>query len=289
MLWLVLALVSAILTAVSSVLDKKILKKEHSLQFAFLNAIFNVLISVVLFVFVSFDLLDLTLVFVIYLGSWISVIAGWLMLKSTRHEELSSVIPLSNLSPLILLILGAIFLGERLSLIQLGGAMLLVVGVYVLEAAVYGSPAKLLDLSKTKYAWLMIAGVFIGAFGVLVDKVVLNFLEVISYIIILQFFLALNYFILFYVREGQYLGETVRLGRRDWKSLGMISLLTIVNRLVYATAISAAYASLVITVKRLSTLFSTVAGGAFFHEKHLALKLGACLLMIAGVYFVIAF
>jgi len=45
--------------------------------------------------------------------------------------------------------------------------------------------------------------------------------------------------------------------------------------------------SLVIPIKRMSTLISTVVGGELFGEEHLLRKSVACLVMIAGAYLII--
>ena len=288
MLWLVLALFSAILTAAVSLLEKKTLMHEYPLQFSLCSALLNFVLSIPLFLFVDFTALDLPLVAIIYVASWLNVIATWLILRGVKHEEISSVTPLMNLSPVILLLLAAFFLGEQLSTIQAGGAMLMVIGVYLLETAVYGSPVTLLNFKKAKYAWLTMGGVFVLAFCALADKIVLNALTAVSYILLIQVFLAANYVLLFLAVERNRLEDALAVGRRDWKKISAISVLTVANRLALANAISATYVTLAITVKRLSTLFSTLAGGALFNEKNIALKVAACGLMVAGVYFVVA-
>ncbi|NYZ74920.1 EamA family transporter [Candidatus Micrarchaeota archaeon] len=288
LIWLALALLSAFLTAAVSLLEKKTLMREHSLQFSLLCALLNFFLSIALVYFVDFSALDLGLVLIIYGASWLNVIANWFILKGIRHEELSSITPLMNLSPLVLLLLAAFFLGEKLTALQGGGALLMVIGVYLLETAVYGSPSTLLKFDKTKYVWIAMVGIFLLAFCALADKIVLNALTAISYILLIQVFIAVNYLILFIALERDKFSDILPAARRDWKKLGAISVLTIANRLALASAISITYVSLAITVKRLSTLFSTIAGGALFNEKHLALKVAACGLMVAGVYFVIA-
>ncbi|MEW5955283.1 MAG: EamA family transporter [Candidatus Micrarchaeota archaeon] len=288
MIWLVLALASAVLTAVLSLLEKKTLNNEHSLQLSSFSAVLNLVLSLPLLVFVDFGSLDNSLVLFVYFVSWFSLFGHWMILKSMRHEELSSVIPLANVSPLLLLFLAAVFLGESLSFTQLGGALLMVGGVYLLEAAVYGSPLKLLDVAKAKYTWIMLAGVVLFSFTALADKIALNSLTAVSYIILIQLFLAVNYLLLFTAIAGRNFRDAAAAFRRDWKALGTISALTVVNRLAFASAVAATYVSLVIPVKRLSTLFATVAGGSLFNEKNVAAKAAACGLMIAGVYFVVA-
>ena len=69
-------------------------------------------------------------------------------------------------------------------------------------------------------------------------------------------------------------------------SLAFIALLGIGSTYFYYQAINIAYVSLVIPIKRMSTLISTIAGGEIFHEHNLAHKAIGCVLMVIGAVFI---
>jgi uncharacterized membrane protein len=56
---------------------------------------------------------------------------------------------------------------------------------------------------------------------------------------------------------------------------------------MYAISLPGVMISLVIPIKRLSALFSTVIGGELFHEKYLLRKSIACVVMIIGAVLIV--
>ena len=69
----------------------------------------------------------------------------------------------------------------------------------------------------------------------------------------------------------------------------VIPLLMVFADLLYLKAVSipAAMISLVIPIKRMSTLVASLIGGRMFHEHNLGFRLIGCLLMIAGVVLIV--
>ena len=67
--------------------------------------------------------------------------------------------------------------------------------------------------------------------------------------------------------------------------------LHLINIFFYYTAIAipGALISLVIPIRRMSALFSTIIGGSIFHEDHHLQKIGASAVMIAGALIIIIF
>jgi len=58
-------------------------------------------------------------------------------------------------------------------------------------------------------------------------------------------------------------------------------------RLSYLQAVSLYQVSLVYPIYRLSSLFATVLGGEFFHEKHILKKSIAAIIMLIGSYLIV--
>ncbi|MCK5699152.1 MAG: DMT family transporter, partial [Candidatus Aenigmarchaeota archaeon] len=119
------------------------------------------------------------------------------------------------------------------------------------------------------------------------DKWALNYVTPITYLLIIQFFIAINFTILINLFYGGF--KDISSGfRHAGKSIFLIAFLTITYRLLQAWAVSLTLVSLVVPIKRLSTLFSTLAGGRLFHEKGTKRKAIACIIMLVGAYLIIA-
>jgi len=62
---------------------------------------------------------------------------------------------------------------------------------------------------------------------------------------------------------------------------------TVLADITYFYALSLTLVSLVLPIKRISTLFDTIIGGELFKEKHLLHKGLACLIMLLGIYLIV--
>ena len=63
----------------------------------------------------------------------------------------------------------------------------------------------------------------------------------------------------------------------------VVALLTVGYRLAQMHAVKIAYVGLVLPVKRMSALFTTLIGGGIYHEHNLIRKAVSCIVMIVGV------
>ncbi|MDY6770395.1 MAG: hypothetical protein SV186_00385, partial [Candidatus Nanohaloarchaea archaeon] len=72
-----------------------------------------------------------------------------------------------------------------------------------------------------------------------------------------------------------------------WYWVLLAAAMTTSYRLLQMQAFSMAMVSLVVPIKRLSTLLATVIGGELFHEERLLQRSLASLVMVAGAYLVI--
>ncbi len=122
--------------------------------------------------------------------------------------------------------------------------------------------------------------VFFSISGV-TDKLILKDVNALTNL----FFTALfvSFFILIYIFKTKDLIDIIVLFKK--KEVFFVSLLNLSSNILilYAISIPSALVSLVIPVRRTSTLFSSFFGGLLFHEKHLRKKLISVIGMIFGV------
>lgn len=284
MLWILFALGSAVLMTIGSIIDKRVMRHEHAMEYGAGQGVFAFILLLAL------PFIPLRIPWQLYAAMYVSsalFVAGHLYyLRSIRHSELSSSFPLTNISPLFLLVIAFVLLGERPSGIDITGVLLLILGTYLLQSA--GCKGGLLEplrsLARSRYALYMVLAMVVFSFTATLEKGIMNRgVEALTMAVVLRLFIASNHLVLEVYRHGA--KEVFRDVRKDGGSLLAASLAGIGASLLYfmALAVPGALVSLVIPVKRVSTLLSALIGGTLFHEHRLGVKLAACCVMIAGV------
>ncbi len=283
--WYFFATLAALLTAAFTIIEKKTLLKEHAMEFSTVLAIFNFLIALVLLPYINFDFPIKTLG-LMYLASVFGSIAFLFVAKSVRHMDVSIVSPLMTFSPAIVVVLAFFILGEKVTSLQLSGILLLIIGSYVLEAENHGTKKIFTKTFKSNYFYYIFLALILYGFCSIFDKLILRAVSPLTYIPIIQFFIAINFIILICIFHNGFDG--IKHGVRSaGKWIFLVAILVTSSRLFYAQAVSMTYVSLVIPIKRMSAFFATVVGGKVFHEKNLTQRVLACVIMLAGVFLVI--
>lgn len=283
-----LVLISAIFMTVQNIIQKKILFKEHSSEFL---TVFCLLMWIFLLPFASkidFSIHKNTLL-LIYIISLLSVFSWLFLLKAYRHMQVSSIEPLRNIGPLLVLFLAFIFLEEVIKPINLIGIFFLVIGAYLLEVYTnHGNIFKPLSLFKGKYVHFMIYSLLIAAVAVILLKKVLLKTNPLTVLFFTFFFASLNMLIIqFTFYKG--MQDILHVLKTNGFLAAIAVIATIISDLTYymAIIIPGTFLALILSVRRLSTLFVTIIGGEIFHETRLISKSIACIIMLIGVYFIL--
>lgn len=293
--WVMFALLSALFTSFLNITRKKALFKEHTLEFNAILSIFVFLFSLVFVTKVNLDI-PLWLFGVIFILAIFASCGMLLISKGYRHMPISVVDPLLNINPIFILFLAFLFLGERITGMQLGGVVLIVFGAYILEADHnFGNlRSNLLHMVKSKYTRYVIIGVMFFAVSATLDKFILSemakFIPVenapFTLLVVVWGFIALIFSLLLSIRFNWHKGIEHGLSVSG-KWIILCAFLAVLATFFYYKTLTLTLVSLAIPIKRLSTFFSTVIGGRLFHEKGLFLKGIACLVMISGAVLMI--
>ncbi len=289
MSWIIFAVASAVFIALSTVVEKKALIKQHAMNFSATLALFNLAISIVYLPFVNFKP-GWTAVFWIFLCSIASSIGFLFLAKGIRHTEISLSSPFLNFGPAVTALLAFALLGESLTLWQVLGIAVLIIGTYVLE--VDHSPKYLLapfqKMIRSKYILFIFFAVVMYGLSSIMSKIVLSGFSTDAFTVLFftNIFTAIIFliFISIYYKGIEDIKKSISL---SWKYIAIVAVLITASRLALLEAISLALVSLVIPIKRLSTLFVTIIGGTFFHEKGLPLKIVGCIIMLGGVFLIV--
>ncbi len=287
--WYVLAGIAAVLAATVAVIEKKLLVRQHAMQFSASLAILT-LVTASPFVFTAdFSSLTFTPVLAMFLLSMLGATAFLLVSKAMRHMEISSASPLLALQPGITALFAWITIGETLSIGDVTGICLLVLGAYVLETRHHGSvwePIRM--LVESKYIHYILFAIVLYGLTALGDRIVLFHysISVPTYMVVVHVFLAFHFLWMMTVFHGGVKEIRVTLKDVGWV-LFVVAILTVGHRFVFAHAVAQERVGLAEAIKRSSAFFVTLIGGELFHEKNLKRKLVACLIILAGVALIV--
>lgn len=289
MSWVILAFLSAFLVSAAAITQKKILCKEHAMEFSAVLALFNLAFSIPLFFFIDYSTITLPAMGFIFLAGVFGGIAYYLVAKSIRHMELSSSSPFLTLAPGITAILAFFFLGEKLTLLQTGGIILMIAGTYVLESRHGKSifePVR--ELIRSKYIHFILIALVLYGFSSIIDRHVLFSLNLqpLSYLAFAHLFIAMTLLAMLHIFHNGFKDVQHGVRKAGWWIL-LVALFTIGYRFAQLAAVKVAYVGLVVSIKRTSGFFTTLIGGELFHEHNLVRKSIASVIMVVGAILIV--
>lgn len=288
--WVIFILIAMVFTAFESLISKKILSKEHAMEFTAVFGLFFLIVCSPLFFFIDYSLISFKALVLIFLATLFSVMGAIFMHKSMRHTDVSTVMSLWVLGPGFVAVSAFLFLGEKLTYMQMSGIVLLIVGAYVLESK---NHQKIFDpfkmLFKKKYLRYVLISLFIFAFAATIDRYVLARLnmQINAFIAFSALFYAFFSFTALNLFHNGLKGMKNGIKNVGWLVL-IIAFFSLLTSFFQAKAISLAPVGLVLTVKRLATLIVIIIGGEMFHENHLLKKCISALIMISGVLLIVS-
>lgn len=287
--WLIFAFIAAILTAASAITQKRVLLKEHAMEFSATLAIMTMVISAPLFLIIDYARLEFFPMMILFFGSILGAFAFLLIAKSLRHMDVSSASPLLVIGPVFVAFFAFIFLGEKITLMQVGGIFLLVVGSYVLELKRHHNLLEPFRIfKKSKYIHYILFALVLYGLTATIDRTLLGYMGVQpeAYIAFAHIFVAFHFFWMITIFHDGWKGI-----KNGFRSAGgwllLVALFTVGYRLAQSIAVSTAKVALVASIKRTAVLFAVIVGGELFHEKNIFRKAVASVIMIGGIFLIV--
>lgn len=287
MKWLIYALFCAIFMSLSEIFEKRGLFIQRSLEFVFARSAFGFLLLIVLIPFIDWNIsiISIILVFVV---SILFVIADFYRARAYKHMDISAAAPFYNLLPAFVAGLSFLFLGEIITFTQVLGICTLVVGAYVLEVDhnVHSLLNPIKKIIKSKYIHIIFLVLFFIGISSLFEKHIIDFhLKPLQFLFLFFLFMSLNFFILNFIFSGwKGIKKSFKKAKTDAFFSGLFWVLEIY---AFFQALTFQMVSLVMPIKRLHTIFTTIGGGTIFKDKGLYLKAVACIIMFVGVLLIV--
>lgn len=278
MTWFFLSFASALFSAASALTQKKALQKLEAYDFCLLISLFNIVFAFPFFIKAPWETLSLSLALLIIGKSFLNALGFWSVMKGIKTLDLSRGLPLLALTPVFVAFGGFILLGETLSLIDLSGILLIVLGTIVLEM----KESKLYWRGFNQHGAIFLALLFM-TLNTLIDRYIMGPLKVSPPLVMA---LTQASFLLFFLLLWPLVKvplHKLRLGlKENWSWLILIALFTLSYRYTNLLALALAPAALVIAVKRSSVFFAATLGGKIFKEGHLLKRGLAAVLLVGG-------
>lgn len=275
------ALLSALFESLKDVSSKMGLKDmdEYLVTWAF--GIFALPYLALPFLFISIPSLGSQYWVALLIDGALNVIATILQLKAIKSSDLSLTIPLLAFTPLFLLVMSPLILGQFPTLLGIIGVIFIVIGSYVLNIqrrnSGYLAPFK--AMFEQHGPKLMLIAAFLLSITSSIDKIGVLNSSPLFWAFSVHSFTTITLLPII-IRE---LNHHLKLTETDYRLLlavGLFSALAILTQYIAITFLLVPY---VIAIKRTSTLMSVLFGYLIFKEKGIKGRLIGAAIMVIGV------
>lgn len=280
MIWIPLAFGVALFDSLKNVLAKHTLKNIDEYVVAWANSFFSALFLIpILFLGIP-EIKPMFFVGLIVSGS-LNIAALVFFMKSIKSGDLSNTVPLTTISPLLLLITSPIIVGEFPSFQGILGMISIVAGAYLLNFK--SSQEDILmpfkSILKEKGPRYMMIVVLIWAVTANFDKIGVVNSSPLFYSFAVQLYIGTLMLPMIYLMHKKNPAE-IKTNIKALIGVGFLSTLTIICHML---AISLTIVPYVISIKRTNSILSVIFGRIFFKEDFLKERLLAATLMFIGV------
>jgi drug/metabolite transporter (DMT)-like permease len=289
MLWFWLAFASALMSAMASIAEKKVLFRMDALNFSWTLSLFTLVLSLPLFLFIDYAKVTPLALAVLFGKNILGAFAFYFVMQSIRRLELSAALPMMTLTPGLTALLAWPLLGEALNAREIAGMLLLLAGTYLIETV---RGASLLHpftvfFRSDKHRSIVAALLLFTATSIL-DKVLLTDLAMgpLSLMAFQHVFTPVV-FLVFILASGRKPVAAAAFPREALLWIAAVAVLTLGYRFTQFEAVYLAPVALVLAVKRVSVFIAAMAGGKLFDESRLGRKAVAILLLLAGATLVV--
>ncbi|MBN2571374.1 MAG: DMT family transporter [Ignavibacteriales bacterium] len=289
MTWFVIAFISAFLSALAAIFQKKVLFKESALEFSFLLSVFNLIFALPFLFFADYSTLTIPSLLILYGKTILGALAFWCVMLSLKNLEISRALPLLVITPAFVAVFAFVFLSESLNAYQIGGIGLILVGTYILETK---SNNELLEpflvfVRSKKHHYIIFALLFFTITAI-VDKLLLSEYKLPPFTMVgfQQIFFLFNFSLIYLFVKGNPKKLIKNTNKEIYLWIIVIAIITIGYRWTQIEAFKLAPIALVLAVKRISVFFATIIGGKIFKELNLTRKAIATIIMIIGVFLI---
>jgi len=279
MIWFIYAFLTAIFRSLKDVISKKSLNNIDEYLMSWSLRFFALLFVIPLLFFIEIPSLGAQYWFALFIGGSLNIITTLFFLKSIKHSNISTTVPLGTFTPIFLLITSPLIVGEFPGFLGLIGVLMIVFGTYILNIR-KRTPFK--TLFKAKSTRLMLFVAFVWSITANFDKIGVQNSSPIFWVFSVNLFITLALFPVIIFRSKRKLRHIAI----NYKSLIPLGILTALMLIYQMSAIQITLVVYVIAIKRISVIMSVLFSHFVFKEKFTKEVLLGVLIMVGGLLFI---
>ncbi len=284
-MWIIYSLLTALSLATSDALTKRVLVSRDEYFVAWARLMFCLPPLLVSFLFIDIPSLDRTFWTATCIALPLEILAIILYTKALKVSPMSLTIPFLALTPLFLIAISYIVLGEKVSLYGGLGILFMAAGSYALNLHEIRKDllAPIKAIFREKGSLMMIAVAFIYSFTSSLGKLAIEHSSPV--------FFGSFYFILvaalFTPIAMKQSSERLVISRKDMMPLIYIGLTYAMMIIFHMIAISMTQVAYMISVKRMSLFFSIYFGYLMFKEKKIRERTVGSVILFSGFLLIV--
>ena len=290
MLWILFAFLGAFCESLKDVFSKKALNGIRNIDeyvAAWSMRFFALPFLLSLLLFVEIPVIGDGFWSALLVSGGLNTITTILYMKALKASDLSVTVPMVTFTPLFLLVISPLILGEFPGFFGVIGIILIVMGAYMLNIKKRrdGFFAPFRALLHEKGPRLMLCVAFIWSISSNFDKIGVVNSSPVFWTASLNLFLTMTLLPIMLLKSHSCTSQV----KNNIKALLPIGFFTAMMHLFIMTALSLTLVAYVISIKRTNALFSVLWGALFFKEKHIKERLIGALIMVVGVLLITLF
>lgn len=287
--WFWIALASAVFSAGAAVTQKRVLRDTDPLSFSLVVSGVTAVLSLAFLPQLNPESIKTASMLILFGKSVMNALAFLCIMTALKHLDISRALPVMAVSPMIIALLALLILGESLTAAETAGIFLITAGTYSLELK-KGEDASypFRVLAGSKYHKYLITALALISISSVIDKALLSNFKMppVTFLIFQNFFFFIIFSVIILIRREK--GSFGFLRNRDLLILVIvIAALTVLYRWTQIEATKIAPVGLVISVKRLSVLFASIAGSRLFKEENFTRRIIATCLIVGGAMMIL--
>jgi drug/metabolite transporter (DMT)-like permease len=278
-MWVVFTLICALSLATADALTKKALRDTDEYVVGWLRLLIAVPPLLAVLFFIEWPRLDRMFYVALAAGLPLEVLAFVLYIRALKVSPMSLSLPFLAVTPVFLVVVAFVILGERPSLQGVGGILLIAAGSYVLNLKhfKYGLLEPVKAVFRERGSVLMLSVAFIYSFTASLVKLGINHSSALFYGIVYFTVLPVLYAPLALPRIRR-----TSISRQDIIYISLAGILMAVMVLTHVLGVSLTKVAYMVAVKRTSLLVSVLYGCLLFREGRLGERSVGTLLMFLG-------
>ncbi|GAB4534368.1 MAG: EamA family transporter [Thermodesulfovibrionia bacterium] len=284
-MWIIYALLTAFFFATSDALTKWALRSRNEYFIAWMRLVSAVPVLVISLFLIEIPTLDKTFWIATLIALPLEVIAIILYTKALKSSPLTLTMPFLSFTPIFLIIVSYLMLGERVSLQGAIGILLIAIGSYILNIHTVGrsliEPLRL--IIKERGSIMMMAVAFIFSLTSSLGKMAIVHSSPIFFGSLYFILLTIIFTPIAMIANR----ERLSISRGDVVSLIPIGLTYSLMIIFHMIAMSRANVAYMISVKRMSIFFSILYGHILFKEERIGQRAFGALLMFMGFVLIV--